>query len=190
MKQAYIIAGPNGSGKSTLAGQLIPELGVTFINADEIALRLAPAGDLAGVRLPAGKEFFGLLEQCLNSGQSFAIETTLSGRYLVRHLKKFKRLGYQITLIYIYLDNPEEAINRIKIRVKQGGHSVPDEDVIRRFARGMNNFWHIYKPLVVNWRLVLNSKEDIQLIATGDAARYNIVDEDEFARFCQKLSSK
>ncbi len=76
------------------------------------------------------------IDDSVAQGKSFAIETTLSGQYLIRLISELKEKGYLITLIYVFLDNPEIAIDRIKTRVRKGGHFVPAQDVRRRFYRG------------------------------------------------------
>jgi len=90
MKQAYIIGGPNGSGKTVLAKELTKELVLPFINADEIALTLAPAGDIAKVRVKAGKLFLGELTDHIRKGRSFVVETTLAGRNFAEIIKNAK----------------------------------------------------------------------------------------------------
>jgi len=183
MKQAYIIAGPNGSGKTVLAKELIEELKLPFINADEIALTLAPAEDIARVRVKAGKLFLRKLTEHIRKGRSFIVETTLAGRNFAEIIRKMKRDGYEVILIYVFVENPQEAINRIKLRVAKGGHPVPDEDVIRRFSRSKKNFWDIYRKLADRWKMFLNSEDDFLLIAVGDKEEYNIISENGFALF-------
>lgn len=61
--------------------------------------------------------------------------------------------GYKISLIYFWLNSPELAINRVAQRVKNGGHNIPREVIIRRYAAGINNLFRIYMPLVDYWLL-------------------------------------
>jgi predicted ABC-type ATPase len=120
MKQAFMIAGPNGSGKTVLAKELIKELGLPFMNADEIALTLAPACDIAKVRVKAGKLFLSELTDYIRKGRSFAVETTLAGRNFTEIIKKMQKRGYEIMLIYVFVENWREAVDRIKLRVAKG----------------------------------------------------------------------
>jgi hypothetical protein len=85
-------------------------------------------------------------------------------------------------LVYLFLENPDICIARIKSRVRDGGHFVPDLDVRRRFFRSKNNFWKNYRPLVDSWQLILNSENDYQLIAIGTNQNDEFIIEDE-ARF-------
>ena len=160
----YIIAGANGSGKSTLASELLPAEDLDFLNADEIAKEICPE-NIESVKIKAGKIVFKRLENLLHSGKSFAIETTLAGKNHIKTIQKAKNLGYHIVLIYSYLDNPILCDNRIKIRVLNGGHSIPKEDIIRRFYRSKENFWNIYKDLVDEWNLFYNGYSEYILVA-------------------------
>ena len=163
-KILYIIAGANGSGKSTLASELLPSENLKFLNADEVAKEICPE-NIESVKIKAGKIVLKRLESLLNSGKSFAIETTLSGKNHIKTIQKAKDLGYFIVLIYSYLDNPVLCENRIKIRVLNGGHDIPKDDIIRRFYRSKENFWNIYKDLVDEWNLFYNGTSEYILVA-------------------------
>ena len=192
-KTLYIIAGANGSGKSTLATKLLPAKNLsTFINADEIARELSPE-DLTAVRVAAGKKALQTLASLIANGESFAIESTLSGNTLVKTIRQAKERGYQIVLIYAFLPTPQMCIDRIRVRVKRGGHFVPDEDVIRRYARSIQHFWHRYKALADQWDLYYNGR----LSDCGDACyvcvarsredRIDILDKDLYDLFLQMV---
>lgn len=163
-KILYIIAGANGSGKSTLASELLPSENLEFLNADEVAKEICPQ-NIESVKIKAGKIVLKRLDSLLNSGKSFAIETTLSGKNHIKTIQKAKKLNYQIVLIYSYLDNPILCENRIKIRVLNGGHNIPKDDIIRRFYRSKENFWNIYKDLSDEWNLFYNGTTEYVLIA-------------------------
>ena len=85
--------------------------------------------------------------------------------------------------MYIFVENEEEAIHRIDIRVKKGGHLVLREDIIRRFKRSKTNFWNIYRHLVNNWKMFLNSKDEFLQIATGHNGEIRIINEVGFSIF-------
>lgn len=182
MPKLFLIAGANGSGKTTLAKELLPEFELEFVNADQIALELNP-GNVDKVKIAAGKNFFNKIEGLIAQEKSFAIETTLSGQYLARFIKNLKEKSYLITLIFIFLDNPEISIARIKVRVKNGGHFVPDQDVQRRFWRGKNNFWSIYKNLADYWEIYYNGEQGFIQVATGEVSNMTIIDEALFELF-------
>ena len=133
-KNLYIIAGANGSGKSTLASELLPYENLEYLNADDIAKEICPE-NIESVKIRAGKIVLDKLAKLLDNHKSFAIETTLSGKNHIKTIEKAKALGYTIILIYSYLDNPILCENRIKVRVLNGGHDIPKEDIERRFYR-------------------------------------------------------
>ena len=163
-KILYIIAGANGSGKSTLASELLPSENLDFLNADEVAKEIWPE-NIERVKIKDGKIVLKRLEDLLNGGKSFAIETTLSGKNHIKTIQKAKYLGYFVVLIYSYLDNPTLCENRIKIRVLNGGHDIPKNDIIRRYYRSKGNFWNIYKDLVDEWNLFYNGTSEYILVA-------------------------
>jgi predicted ABC-type ATPase len=146
-KEVIIVAGGNGVGKTTFAREfLLENPDHEFLNADEIAKELSP-DDPRQSKISAGKTFFKKLNEYAGDGKSFLIESTLSGRYLVRLIGSLKEKDYQIRIMFIFVDSSEILIERIAERVQKGGHFVPDEDVRRRFKRGKHNFKRIYKDL-------------------------------------------
>lgn len=108
-KFLFIIAGANGSGKSTLASELLPEEKLKFLNADEIAKEISP-NNLESVRISAGKEVYKRLNIFFETNISFAIETTLAGNNHVKTIMRAKELGYNVALIYSFVDNPKICI--------------------------------------------------------------------------------
>ena len=73
-----------------------------------------------------------------------------------------------IPLFYLRLDSPELAIARVRQRVKEGGHNVPEDTIRRRFTAGLRNFEKIYKPMVDEWALYDNSSRTPTLIEEGE----------------------
>ena len=105
-KQVLIVAGPNGAGKTTFARTFLAPLkeNVRFINADYIAAGLSPFDpELAAIR--AGKIMLEEVEDCFQRGESFSIETTLSGRSYLKHIKRWREAGYRVKLIYLSLND-------------------------------------------------------------------------------------
>ncbi len=72
--------------------------------------------------------------------------------------------GYRVEIIYLKIDSPQLALKRIAARVKQGGHDVPREDVLRRFARSWANFDGVYRPLADAWMVYDNSSSESRLL--------------------------
>ena len=181
-KILYIIAGANGSGKSTLASELLPSENLDFLNADEVAKEICP-DNIESVKIKAGKIVLERLEKLLNNQQSFAIETTLAGKNHIKTIQKAKKLGYYIVLIYSYLDSPILCENRIKIRVLNGGHNIPKNDIIRRFYRSKENFWNTYKDLVDEWNLFYNGTSEYILVAQSSESKIEIYNENLYNEF-------
>ncbi|WP_428024042.1 zeta toxin family protein [Arcobacter sp.] len=176
MKTLYIISGANGSGKTTFAREFSKINELYFINADEIAKEL-DSKNITKYKIKPGKMFFNEFSKRLKLDKSFVIETTLSGKYLVGYIEKAKELNYQLSLIYLFLENPQTNINRVKNRVLNGGHHIPKDDIIRRFYRSKNMFWNAYKDLVDDWSIFYNSDETFEEVANNetilDTAKYN-----------------
>ena len=184
-KRLYLIAGANGSGKTTLARELLrEEKGLTFLNADETAARI---GDGAGIS--AGRIILADTAKMLAGGNSFALESTISGNYHLRVLGEARGKGYEIILIYVFLDDIELNIARIKNRVRLGGHDVPEADVVRRFRRSVKNFGAVAR-LVDFWELYYNGVDGSKQIANGSGDNVEILNDDLYEQFKKVLNSE
>ncbi|MCK5526784.1 MAG: zeta toxin family protein [Candidatus Latescibacteria bacterium] len=151
-RKIVIIAGPNGAGKTTFAREFLPqEAGCpVFVNADLIAEGLSPFSPEASA-IRAGRLMLEEIAAHVRRLESFAFETTLSGRLYARMIPKWQQLGYKVKLIFLSLPDLEMAISRVSLRVAQGGHSVPEPVIRRRFDAGLRNFHDVYKGLVDAW---------------------------------------
>ncbi len=154
MPNVIVIAGPNGAGKSTLAPALlrdtlnIPE----YVNADTIAEGLSAFAP-EDASFDAGRVMLGRLHDLASQRKSFAFETTLASRFYAGWLKELKGDGYRVSLIFLWLPNVDLAIERVKARVRLGGHSIPEKTIRRRFDRGIANLFELYLPIVNAWRI-------------------------------------
>ena len=173
----YIIAGPNGAGKTTFAREFLPNYADcrNFINADLIAEGLSPfSPETAVVR--AGRLMIEEMRRSMRRGEDFGFETTLSGRSYLNLARQLKKRGYAVHIFYLWVPNVELALLRIRERVSQGGHDVPEVVVRRRFSRSMCNFLAHYRPLADEWILFDNSKAARSVIALHEDAQLRILD--------------
>ncbi|MDE7360494.1 MAG: hypothetical protein K2N38_01010 [Oscillospiraceae bacterium] len=135
MKTYTIIGGVNGVGKSSICGVLKgmdEKLGVV-IDPDKIITKFD------GDKLKSGKEAVRIINDCLEKGESFTQETTLSGQKTLKTILAAREKGYLIVLHYIALNSAEECLSRIKNRVSKGGHDIPETDVQRRFDKRLDD---------------------------------------------------
>ncbi|TVZ28075.1 putative ABC-type ATPase [Gillisia sp. Hel_I_86] len=165
-KNLYIIAGCNGAGKTTASFTILPEIieCKEFVNADEIAKGLSPFQPEM-VAFESGRIMINRINELLKEGENFAFETTLSTRSYKNKIIQAKEKGYTVTLLFFWLKNIELAQQRVKIRVKEGGHNIPDKVIERRYLRGINNLFEIYLPIVDGALIFDNSYGKHELIA-------------------------
>lgn len=155
-KNLYIIAGCNGAGKTTASLTILPEiLGCKeFVNADNIAKGLSPF-----------------------QPEKVAVE---AGRIMLNRVDELMKKGYQVTLLFFWLKNPEMAKARVAARVKEGGHDIPQDVIERRHIGGIKALFDIYLPIVDvallfdnsegNHKMVAKKKENLEIV---DIDRFN-----------------
>jgi predicted ABC-type ATPase len=165
LEKIIIIARPNGAGKTTFARDFLPGEAQTlrFINADLIAAGLAPF-DPESASFKAGRLMLEEIDECVDTGKSFAFETTLSGLAYLRKIELWQRLGYQVKLWFLSLPNEDIAVSRVARRVAQGGHNIPEAVIRRRFKAGLENFHDRYSKVVDSWALYDNYGIEPKLI--------------------------
>lgn len=169
MKKIIIIAGPNGAGKTTFAPEFLPyEAGCPqFINADLIAAGLSPfAPEVAAVK--AARIMLERMTELEGRGESFALETTLSGLMYARRMRRWHEAGYHVTLFFLSLPNAQMAMDRVAERVRQGGHDMPADVIHRRFAAGLRNFEPVYRDAVDAWAMYDNAGDEPVLTNWGE----------------------
>jgi predicted ABC-type ATPase len=166
--QILIFAGPNGAGKSTFAQEFLPAEAqcLRFLNADLIAQGLSPFAP-EEVAVQAGKLLLGQLEECIARRESVAFETTLSGKGWTRHIPRWQALGYFVRLYFLRLPDAGFARERVRLRVSEGGHDIPEATVESRFHAGLRHFTEVYQPLVDWWMLFDGSTSTPVLLEEG-----------------------
>lgn len=168
-----IIAGPNGAGKTTLAREYLPD-DVPFVNADLIAAELASADPGAvNMDMRAGRLMLEELDAHARAGRSFALETTLSGRNYVQRIERWRAFGYAVQLVFLELPSPEMAVRRVRLRVSQGGHDIPEAAIRRRFDAGRRNLCGLYSAAVDSWMRFDNGGIPAALVDSGGTSPGN-----------------
>lgn len=168
MPVLYIIAGPNGAGKTTASYTLLPDMldCREFVNADEIARGLSPFNP-ESMAFEAGRIMLQRIEQLIDSKTTFAFETTLSTLSYADMIRRSGEKGYEVVLIFLWLNSPELAVERVRSRVAKGGHNIPEDVIRRRYRKGLKNFVDLFMPLCDIWIMADNSFESPVPIAEG-----------------------
>ena len=175
-KNLYIIAGCNGAGKTTASFTILPEIinCDEFINADEIARGLSPFQP-EKVAFEAGRIMLNRINTLLESHKTFAFETTLATKSYKNYIIKAKKQGYKISLIFFWLNSIKLAKTRVKNRVKEGGHHIPEDVIERRYKKGVQNLFDIFMPIADRAFIFDNSSGNHNLVAqkNGELIIYN-----------------
>lgn len=148
----FVIAGCNGAGKTTFAKEFLPKevKCLRFLNADEIARGLSPLKPSASA-VQAARLLLKQVDLSLRRRETFALESTLSGKTYIRLFRRARQRGYEIELHYLWLSSPAQAVARVRQRVRLGGHNVPVSDIRRRFQRSLVHLLDDYLPLATRW---------------------------------------
>jgi predicted ABC-type ATPase len=172
----YLIAGCNGAGKTTFAKEFLPHevKCLRFYNADEIARGLSPLDPSAGA-IKAGRLLLSEVRESIGRRETFALESTLSGKTYVRIFKSALSSGYNLELHYLWLSSVDQAIARVRRRVRMGGHDVPVADIRRRFKRSLAHLFDDYLPLATRWAIWDNRGLPAKRLATSASDDVNSV---------------
>ncbi|MDP2162138.1 MAG: zeta toxin family protein [Flavobacterium sp.] len=165
-KNLYIIGGCNGAGKTTASFTILPEIldCKEFVNADEIAKGLSPFQP-EKVSFESGRIMLHRINELLEINQNFAFETTLATKSYKSKVIEAQAKGYNVTLLFFWLQNVDLAIERVKTRVQEGGHNIESEVVKRRYVNGIRNLFNLYLPIVNEAMIFDNSGGKPELIA-------------------------
>jgi len=181
-KNLYIISGCNGAGKTTASFTILPEIldCKEFVNADEIAKGLSPFQP-EKVAFESGRIMLHRINELFQQEENFAFETTLATRSYKNKIIEAKNKNYNTILLFFWLENSELAKERVKTRVKEGGHNIPEDVIERRYIKGIKNLFEIYIPIVDQVLIFDNSKGKHKLIAEKSGSdELNILDEIKF----------
>lgn len=170
-KTLYIISGCNGAGKTTASYTVLPEiLGCReYVNADEIAKGLSPFNP-ESVAIEAGRLMLERIDYLMTAGVSFSIETTLATKSYVNLVRRAHKQGYNVKLLFFWLESPEMAKLRVAERVAKGGHNIPEDVIERRYYAGIRNLFNLFMNEVDYWAIFMNTKKPMTSIAVGGMA--------------------
>jgi predicted ABC-type ATPase len=195
MKRIMMIAGPNGAGKTTMAVTFLEkheEIYEDFLNADEIARGLSPMQP-ESVALEAGKLMLKRFHSCIAENKSFIFESTVSGLAYRRHLIHAKQIGYEICLVFLWLLNHEQAVKRVAQRVRQKGHNIDKDVIIRRYYKGIKNLLDLYLPIVDTALILDNSGQEAgvrKVIAKKDSDLFIVEDREIWEKMHRSVNAK
>ena len=159
--QIYVLAGVNGAGKSSVGGAMFEKVGQEFFNPDVVAREVrqeSPEINQEEANAKAWEEGRRLLEMSLIERRDFAFETTLGGNTMTELLEKAATAGIDVHIWYVGLETVELHIERVRLRVAQGGHDIPDMKIRQRYDRSRLNLLHLL-PRLAELRLFDNTAE-------------------------------
>ena len=170
-KTLYIISGCNGAGKTTASYTVLPEIldCREYVNADEIAKGLSPFNP-ESVAIEAGRLMLERIDYLMTAGVSFSIETTLATKSYVNLVRRAHKQGYNVKLLFFWLESPEMAKLRVAERVARGGHNIPEDVIERRYYAGIRNLFNLFMNEVDYWAIFMNTKKPMTSIAVGGMA--------------------
>lgn len=188
-KHLYVIAGSNGAGKTTFAREFLPDYAhcLRFINPDLIAAGLSPF-DPSAATAEAGKVVLREVQRATHGKDSFAFETTLSGRTYLHLLRQASEAGFILHLFYLWIPSPDLALARIRDRVEVGGHNVPEQDVRRRYPRSLRNLFTLYAPKMDTVHFFDNSGEKPNLIFKKESGKIMVLNRPLYAEITKQVT--
>ena len=165
----YPIAGCNGAGKTTFAKEFLPHevKCLRFLQRGRDCTRTISTGIRSARAIKAGRLLLGEVKESINRQETFAFESTLSGKTYVRILQYAVSLGFELELHYLWLSSVEQAIARVRRRVRMGGHNVPIADIRRRFKRSLDHLVDDYLPFATRWAIWDNRGLPAKRLATS-----------------------
>lgn len=157
----YVLAGTNGAGKSSIAGEMFRKAGADYFNPDEAAKRILavnPTINLAKANILAWNEGKRMLERSMSERLNFAFETTLGGRTITSLLQAALLAEIEVRIWYVGLSSPEQHIRRVRARVAEGGHDIPEAIIRQRYDNSRINLIGLL-PRITELKLYDNSEE-------------------------------
>ena len=185
-KNLYIISRCNGAGKTTASYTVLPDIlhCKEFVNADEIARGLSPFNPEA-VAIEAGRLMLQRIEVLLKQNRTFSIEKTLATRSYINLVRKAQSQGYNVKVLFFWLNSPELALQRVSERVAKGGHNIQEHIIRRRYVAGISNFFRLFMEEVDYWDIYDNSEYPRKQVACGGRNAKTLIFEDSIFKQIQ-----
>ena len=134
-----MLAGVNGAGKSSVGGAILEEWGLEWFNPDVFSReRLAQGIGKDEADAEAWAYGKSRLEEAIAGGTDFAFETTLGGNTITALLAK-AATTHDVVMIFCGLDTVERHIARVALRVRRGGHDIPEQRIRERWTTARRN---------------------------------------------------
>lgn len=159
------------------------------MNADEIARGLSPFNS-DSTMVQSGRLMLDRMNGLLTKGGDFAFETTLSTKSFRSFVLKAKEQGYRVSLLFFWLNHPDLAVKRVEIRVKEGGHHIPENVIRRRYENGLNNFFKVFYDQVDEWMFIDNSGDPYEVIAEKDDGFLKVKNEHKWLSLIAKYKNQ
>lgn len=157
--QIHVLAGVNGAGKSSIVGATIRDKCGQYYNPDEAAREIIAANPGLGqaeANAAAWEQGRRLLQRAIDERLDFTFETTLGGNTMPALLAEAAKRGLQVHVFYVGLDNADTCIERVRQRVRAGGHDISDADIRRRYRHSLINLVKLL-PVLTGLRVYDNS---------------------------------
>jgi predicted ABC-type ATPase len=135
MAMMIMLAGPNGAGKSTIYEHIVrSKFNAPFINADKIQKEELSDQSMQGA-YQAAKVAEQRRQEYLKSKLSFVSESTFSHPSKLQLIDEAIQADFRVVVYHVNVRTPELSVARVAMRVKQGGHDVPEEKIRGRYSR-------------------------------------------------------
>jgi predicted ABC-type ATPase len=129
------------------------------------------------------------LNELARQQRSFAFETTLASRFYANWIKGLQRNSYRFTLIFLWLESPGLAEERVNERVRLGGHDLPSETIVRRYGRGLRNLFDLYIPIANTWSVRNTSGvESVEIARYTDEEAEKIFNEEIWSQIKRQVA--
>jgi predicted ABC-type ATPase len=191
--QIVVIGGPNGAGKSTFARTLVAAIGIDeFVNPDTIARGISAIHPETAA-IQSAQIMRTRIRRLAELKVDFAFETTLAARTYAAWIRGLQEDAWSFRLVFVTLESADLAVDRVRCRVANGGHNIPEEDIHRRFERAHTNFHQLYMPLADIWSVYDNSSPNAGPVSVAFGERKEtteVFDQSVWQAFCEKCNAK